>query len=255
LGGSVTLLDAAAVLAAGLVAGTVNTIVGAGTLVTFPTLVALGLSPLVANVTNTVGLVSGGFSGAWGYRRELAGQRGRVVRLGGAALAGGLTGGLLLLALPEAAFAAIVPALLALGAALVALQPRIAARIAARAAEPKQHGGFGLLAGIYATSVYGGYFGAAQGVLHIAFLGIFLPEPLQTVNGLKNVLATLVNLTAAALFVLVADIDWAVAAVLAVGSALGGQVGATVGRRLPAVALRAVIVVVGLAVAVWLAVS
>lgn len=248
-----TLLEGVAVLAAGIAAAVANAIVGAGSLVTFPTLVALGLSPLVANVSNTVGLVAGGFTGAWGYRRELAGQRARLLRLGAAAVAGGLSGGLLLLALPAEAFAAIVPALLVLGAVLVALQPRISARVAAaRGGEPRSLAGPGLLAAIYATSVYGGYFGAAQGVLHVAFLGIFLREDLQTVNGLKNVLATLVNLTAAVLFVLVADVDWAFAAVLAVGAAIGGQVGATVGRRLPAALLRVGIVVVALAVAAWL---
>jgi hypothetical protein len=251
----VSLLEAAAVFAAGLVAGTVNTIVGAGTLVTFPTLVALGLSPLVANVTNTVGLVSGGFSGALGYRRELAGQRARLGRLAIAAVTGGLAGGLLLLVLPAAAFEGIVPALLVTSAVLVAVQPRIANLVATSDADPRPHGGAGLLAGIFATSVYGGYFGAAQGVLHIAFLGIFLPENLQTINGLKNVLGALVNLTAAVLFVVVADVDWPVAIVLAVGATIGGQVGATVGRRLSAQVLRVVIVVVGLAVAAWLALS
>lgn len=250
-----SLLEAAAVFAAGLVAGTVNTIVGAGTLVTFPTLVALGLSPLVANVTNTVGLVSGGFSGALGYRRELAGQRARLGRLAIAAVTGGLAGGLLLLVLPAAAFEGIVPALLVTSAVLVAVQPRIANLVATSDADPRPHGGAGLLAGIFATSVYGGYFGAAQGVLHIAFLGIFLPENLQTINGLKNVLGALVNLTAAVLFVVVADVDWPVAIVLAVGATIGGQVGATVGRRLSAQVLRVVIVVVGLAVAAWLALS
>jgi uncharacterized membrane protein YfcA len=249
----VTLLEAVAVLGAGLAAGTANTIVGAGSLVTFPTLVAIGLSPLAANVTNTVGLVAGGVSGVWGYRRELSGQRATLLRLAAAAVAGGLVGGLLLLALPAAAFAAIVPALLVLGAALVALQPRVSAWIAARHdGGPRPHGGAGLLAGIFATSVYGGYFGAAQGVLHIGLLGIFLPASLQTINGLKNVLATVVNLTAAVLFVLVADVDWLAAAVLAAGGIAGGQLGATVGRRLPALALRVTIVVVALAVAAWL---
>jgi uncharacterized protein len=249
----VTLVEAVAVLGAGLAAGTANTIVGAGSLVTFPTLVAIGLSPLTANVTNTVGLVAGGVSGVWGYRRELAGQGATLLRLAIAAVAGGLSGGLLLLALPAAAFAAIVPALLALGAALVALQPRISARVAAgRDGAPRPHGGTGLLAGIFATSVYGGYFGAAQGVLHIGFLGIFLPESLQTINGLKNVLAGLVNLTAAILFVLVAEVEWPVAGVLAAGAAAGGHLGATVGRRLPASVLRVTIVIVALAVAAWL---
>jgi len=248
-------LEAVAVLVAGLAAGAVNAIAGAGTLLTFPTLVAVGLDPLTANVTNTVGLFPGGFSGAWGYRRELAGRRALIRRLAVAAVAGGLTGGLLLLVLPAAAFEAVIPALLVLGAVLVALQPRIGARVAARSGDRRSHGGAGLLAGVFATGMYGGYFGAAQGVLLIALLGIFLPESLQTINGIKNVLVALVNLTAAILFALVADVNWLGAVVVAIGATLGGQIGATLGRRLPARILRAAVVVVGLAVAAWLALT
>lgn len=248
-----TPLEGLAVLAAGLGAGLVNTVVGAGTLLTFPTLVALGYAPVVANVSNTVGLVAGSFSGVHGYRRELAGQRRRLVRLGAMSVLGGVGGGLLLLLLPEEAFRAVVPVLLALGSVLVALQPRIAARFAR--SRPAHHpGGVGLMVGVFATGVYGGYFGAAQGVLLIALLGLALDEDLQRVNAAKNLLAALVNLTAALLFVFVAEVSWPVAGLVAVGAVVGAQLGATVGRRMPARFLRGVVVVVGLAVAAWMAV-
>jgi uncharacterized protein len=240
----------------GLAAGTINTIVGSGSLITFPTLLAFGYSPVVANVTNTIGLVPGAMSGAVGYRQELRGQRSRLYTLGIASTAGGITGAILLLVLPGSVFRGVVPILILVACALVAAQPRLAARLARRrlAAERDDptHGGPGLWASVYLTGVYGGYFGAAQGVILIALLGIFLDDDLQRLNGAKNVLAALVNGVAALLFVVAAHIVWSVAAVLAVGAVIGGQVGAKVGRRLPARLLRGIIVVVGTAVAVRL---
>jgi uncharacterized protein len=241
-------LAALAILGVGLAAGTVNTIVGSGSLITFPTLLALGYEPVVANVSNTVGLVTGSISGAIGYRRELAGQAPRVRVLGMASVTGGLTGGLLLLALPASVFENVVPALILLACVLVALQPRLAAR--ERPARP--HGGPFLFAAVFATGVYGGYFGAAQGVILIALLGIFIDDGLQRLNALKNVLAALVNGVAAVLFIAFADVDWAVAGLLAAGAICGGQLGARLGRRIPAGWLRLVIVVVGVAVAIRL---
>ncbi len=240
-----------AVLLAGVAAGTINTVVGSGTLITFPTLVALGVPPVTANVSNTLGLVPGSLSGAIGYRRELRGQRPRLVRLGSASVLGGVSGAVLLLVLPAEAFGRIVPVLIGLGVLLVLLQPAISRRVAARAAsrgvERPEHGAAWVWVLVYLTGVYGGYFGAAQGVLLMAVLGIGLSETMQRNNATKNVLALLVNLVAAVLFVLVADINWSVAGLIAVGSVVGGQLGATVGRRLPPWALRAVIVVVGVA--------
>jgi uncharacterized membrane protein YfcA len=243
-----SLLAAVAILGAGLAAGTINTIVGSGSLITFPTLLALGYPPVVANVSNTVGLVTGSVSGAIGYRRELRGQRARVRVLGVASLAGGLAGAVLLLALPAAVFERVVPALILVACVLVALQPRLAARLASRPA--RAHGGPLLFVGVLATGVYGGYFGAAQGVILIALLGIFLDDGLQRLNALKNVLAGLVNGIAAVLFIAFADVDWAVAGLLAAGAVCGGQLGARLGRRIPAAWLRVVIVVVGTGVAV-----
>ena len=244
-----TWLDAVAVLVAGTAAGTINTIVGSGTLITFPTLLALGYPPVLANVSNTVGLAPGSLSGAIGYRRELSGQTARLLRLGVGSLLGGLTGGVLLLALPPQAFDAIVPALIALGCVLVAAQPWIAAKVATRHDAPA-HGSVWVWLGVFTVGIYGGYFGAAQGILLVAILGIGLDETMQRINAAKNVLALLVNAVAAVLFIVVADVAWPVALLIGAGSIVGGQIGARVGRRLPAVVLRVVIVVVGV-VAVW----
>lgn len=236
-------------MAAGLAAGAINTIVGSGSLITFPTLLAFGYPPVVANVSNTVGLTPGAFSGVVGYRRELAGQRSRIVRYGAVGAAGGLTGGLVLLAAPESAFEAVVPYLILLACALMAFQPRLARFMAARRGMGSSHPA-GLTLGVYLTGIYGGYFGAAQGVILIALLAIFLTDDLQRLNGLKNWIAGLVNGIAAVLFILVAPVDHGVALLLAIGSIIGGQAGATIGRRLPAPVLRATVVTVGLVVAV-----
>ena len=240
--------EAVLVALAGVAAGTINTVVGSGTLITFPTLLAFGVPPVTANVSNTVGLVPGSMSGAFGYRRELAGQRGRVLRLGSASLLGGIAGALLLLWLPSSAFDAIVPALIALGVLLVVLGPRIQRSVAARAESRggiPDHGVWWVWPAVAAAGIYGGYFGAAQGVLLMAILGIGVADSMQRHTATKNVLALLVNAVAAAVFVAVADIDWAVAGLIAVGSVVGGQIGAGVGRRLPPTLLRAVIAVVG----------
>lgn len=246
-----TWLEALAILGAGLAAGTINTIVGSGTLITFPTLLAFGYPPVVANVSNNVGLVPGAVSGTWGYRRELSGQRTRLLRLGAGSALGGLTGALLLLVLPAEAFAAIVPVLIVLGCVLVVIQPWVSRRIA-RPHEAPAHGSLWVWLLVFAAGVYGGYFGAAQGVLLIAILGLGLDETLQRVNAAKNVLAGLVNAVAAVVFILLAEVDWVVVALIAVGAAIGGQVGATVGRRLPPVALRTAIVAVGVVAVVRL---
>lgn len=237
-----------AVLLAGVAAGTINTVVGSGTLITFPTLLAVGVPPVTANVSNTIGLVPGSVSGAIGYRRELSGQRGRLVRLASASLVGGVAGAVLLLALPAAAFDAIVPVLILLGCVLVVLQPTIARKVAARAERRggvPEHGALWVWVLVMLTGVYGGYFGAAQGVLLMAIMGIGIQDSLQRLNGTKNVLAGLVNAVAAVIFIVVAEVDWLVAGLIAAGSVVGGQIGATVGRRLPPLALRLVIVTVG----------
>ena len=241
-------IEAVLIALAGVAAGTINTVVGSGTLITFPTLLAFGVPPVTANVSNTVGLVPGSLSGVVGYRRELAGQRGRVLRLGTASLLGGVAGALLLLWLPSSAFDAIVPALIALGVVLVLLGPRIQRSVAARAESRggiPDHGVWWVWPAVAAAGVYGGYFGAAQGVLLMAILGIGVADSMQRHTATKNVLALIVNAVAALVFIAVADIDWTVAGLIAIGSVIGGQIGATVGRRLPPVLLRAVIAAVG----------
>jgi len=248
----VSLLECAVVLAAGVFAGAINTVVGSGTLVTFPVLLAVGYGPVTANVSNTLGLVPGSVSGAIGYRDELKGQRGRIVTLGSASLLGGILGAILLLSLPGSAFEAIVPVLIALALVLVVAQPRLSKTLAARRDAVRPHGGPLLWSGVLGTGVYGGYFGAAQGVILLALTGIAIPEDLQRLNALKNVLAALVNAVAAAIFLCFASVAWLPALLLAVGSAAGGQLGAKIGRRLSPAVLRGVIVVVGLAAIVQL---
>jgi len=243
---------ALAVVAVGLAAGTLNTIVGSGSLITFPTLLALGYPPVVANVANTIGLVPGSISGAIGYRRELAGQGRRLKVLGAASAAGGLTGAILLLVLPADVFRTVVPVLILVASALIVAQPALSRRVAGGDGPARPHGGVLLFLAVFGTGVYGGYFGAAQGVILIALLGIFVDDSLQRLNGTKNVLAALVNGVAAVLFVVFADVAWAPALLLAAGSTVGGQLGAKIGRRISQGWLRAVIVVVGVVVAVRL---
>ncbi|WP_298330160.1 sulfite exporter TauE/SafE family protein [Haloactinopolyspora sp.] len=243
-----SLLEAVAVVAAGFAAGTINAVVGSGTLITFPTLLAVGYPPVVANVSNAVGLVPGSMAGAWGYRRELSGQRSRMVRFGMAGVVGAVGGALLLLVLPPGAFEAIVPGLIVLGCTLVAIQPWLARRLKQR--ERKVDGGAGVWVLVLATAVYGGYFGAAQGVILLAVLGLSLDDSLQRLNAAKNVQAGLVNLVAGIVFVIAADVDWAVVGMIALGAVGGGLFGAKVGRSLPSLVLRGVVVVVGLVAAV-----
>jgi uncharacterized membrane protein YfcA len=335
------LLRALAIFAVGLAAGTINTVVGSGTLITFPTLLAFGYPPVLANVSNNVGLVPGVASGVYGYRSELGGQRRRLIRLGSASVCGGLVGAILLLTLPQSAFKDIVPALIGVAVVMVIIQPRLAKWVAERqraraaAARPDDPGaggnagvadaagvagaaaegggsgvvvdagspggvggGVSAVAGgavagsvsavaggavagtaavgttaerlgassvavadppaaaeaiggpvlwvlVFLAGIYGGYFGAAQGVLLIGMLGIALNDSLQRINAAKNVLAGLVNGLAAVVFILATHVDWGVAGLIAAGSIIGGQVGARIGKRLPPWGLRVVIVCVG----------
>jgi uncharacterized membrane protein YfcA len=250
-----SVLEAVLLIGAAFLAGAINTVVGSGSLITFPTLLALGYSPVVANVSNTVGITFGSLSGAIGYRRELGGQRHRTTVLGSASLVGGVTGGILLLTLPSSVFDDVVPVLILLAVTLVVLQPRLSRFVAERRTKVVEHGGFELWIGIFLTGIYGGYFGAAQGVILLSLLGIFIADSLQRLNGVKNVLALIANGVAAVLFVLFADVAWLVVVLIAVGSVVGAQLGAVVGRRLPAPVLRGVIVVVGVVAAVKLLVS
>ena len=240
----VSALHAVAILVGGLAAGTINAVVGSGTLITFPLLVGLGYPPLVANMSNSVGLVPGAVSGAVGFRRELSGQRARIRRLGVASCLGGGTGAALLLTLPASAFRAIVPVFIALALVLVLVQPRLGELIRRRH-RSRLHSGATVFAIVFVLGVYGGYFGAAQGILLVGALGLLLDDTLHRVNALKNVLATVVNGVAAIAFIALGSLDWGVVVLLAVGSIVGGQLGSVVGRRLPEAALRGLIVLIG----------
>ncbi len=257
-----------AIFAAGAGAGAINAAVGSGTLMTFSTLVGLGYPPLVANISNNLGLITGNLAGAWGYRRELRGWMPVVRRLMPWSVAGAALGAVLLLVLPSGAFDAIVPVLIGLAVVLVVIQPRLAARMLkpalppagdAEAVNPETASTAPrtaprtapvrplLLMLLVGCGVYGGYFGAAQGVLLLALLGGLFTDSLQLANGLKNILTVGVNSAAAIIFAIVAwhDVDWAVVVLIAAGGAIGGLAGAAAGRRMPAVVLRGFIVLVG----------
>jgi len=250
------------VLGAGFGAGFVVAAVGAGSLISFPILVGIGLSPLVANVCNNVGLVPGGLSGTYGFRRELAGHRRLVVRVAATSAGGALLGATLLLALPSSAFDRVVPYLVLLASTLVGVQPLVSAglrreavrRGRAPAADRSEMGP--RLSGVAsAIGVYGGYFGAAQGVLLVAFLALALDVGMHVVNGLKNVAVLSANVAASAVFILFAPLDWAVVGLIAAGSVPGGWLGAHLGRRLPPAAFRTLVVLVGYAVGIRLLVG
>jgi uncharacterized membrane protein YfcA len=241
----VTFWEAVAVAAAGFAAGGVNTIVGSGSLITFPVLLAVGYPSVVANVSNTVGLVPGGVSGSIGYRRELEGQKRRAWTLACGTTVGAIIGGVLLLVLPKSVFDAVVPILILIAVALMAFKRT-----------PTHHArSDNLVAGTtasFATGIYGGYFGAAQGIILMSLLRFCFHDDLQRLNGLKNVLTGVANGVAAILFIIVADVAWEAAALIAVGSVVGAQVGARYGRHIPSEVLRWIVVIGGFTVAVIL---
>jgi uncharacterized membrane protein YfcA len=238
---------------AGLWAGTINSVVGSGTLVTFPVLIALGLAPVTASMSNAMGLVAGGAAGAWGYRRELEGRGRQLLRLLPASLLGGITGAWLLLHLPEKVFHYAAPALIVLALLMVVCQPRLQRWVRNREENPEhalrdKHHSVLLVVLVYLAGVYGGYFVAAQGILLVGILGVFMTGTIQNANAMKNILVLGVNLIAATSYVLFAfgRINWIVVAIIAVSSLIGGLVGSKVGRRLSPPVLRGVIFALGL---------
>ncbi|GAA3285845.1 sulfite exporter TauE/SafE family protein [Nesterenkonia halobia] len=241
-------------------AGAINVVVGSGTLVTFPVLVAVGFPPVTATISNAMGLIAGNVTGTLGYRREIAQVRTTLLRLVPASLVGGVVGALLLLTLPEQVFETVAPLLIVVALGFVLGQPRLKKWVASRAArardeqpagrpvDPDPRPSAALTALVFGAGVYGGYFVAAQGVLLVGILGVFLAGTMQHANAVKNALVLTVNLTAAASYLLLAfdRIAWPVVLIVAVGSTIGGFAGAWVGRRLSPGVLRGVIVVLGL---------
>ncbi|RKO27426.1 sulfite exporter TauE/SafE family protein [Pseudarthrobacter phenanthrenivorans] len=247
------LLSSTFVSVAGLWAGMINAVVGSGTLVTFPALIALGITPVVASMSNAMGLVAGGAAGAFGYRRELKGRGRQLMRLLPASLLGGISGAWLLLHLPEEVFHYVAPVLIVLALLMVVFQPRLQTWVRTREENPehavrdKRHGIL-LVVLVYLAGVYGGYFVAAQGILLVGILGIFLTGTIQNANAMKNILVLGVNLVAAVSYMLFAfdRINWLVVLLIAISSSVGGILGAKVGRKLPPTVLRGVILVLGL---------
>jgi uncharacterized membrane protein YfcA len=244
----VDLLSSTFVFFAGLWAGTINAVVGSGTLVTFPVLIALGVTPVVASMSNAMGLVAGGAAGAFGYRRELKGRGRQLLRLLPASLLGGISGAWLLLHLPEKVFHYVAPVLIVLALLMVVFQPRLQVWVRNREENPehavrdKRHGVL-LVVLVYLAGVYGGYFVAAQGILLVGILGVFLTGTIQNANAMKNILVLGVNLVAAVSYLVFAfdRINWLVVLLIAISSTIGGLVGSKVGRRLSPTVLRGVI--------------
>ena len=241
-----SVLEIIAIFAAGVVAGTINTVVGSGTLFTFPVLLAFGYPPVTANVSNTIGLVPGSASGAFGYRTELRGQTRRVALLTTFSVIGGITGAVLLLTLPASAFKAIVPVFIVIALALIVFQRQINRILESHGSHRGDRPGPLALTGVLAGGIYGGYFGAAQGILVLAILGLSIEDRLQRLNALKVVMTGMVNLVSGIVFVFAAHVAWAPAGLIAGGSVIGGVLGARVGRRLSPRVLRGVIVIVGI---------
>ena len=239
--------------AAGFAAGSINAVAGGGSLVSFPALVASGLTPLAANVTNTVSVWPGYLGSVAAYRGEIVPQRQRAVALGATAVGGGAVGSVVLLTAPDAVFESIVPLLIVLGCVLLAVQPRVSAVIARRSAAGGRRRTADLHVATFCAAVYGAYFGGGLGVILLAVLGIFLADHIQRINGLKSLLSLVINTVALAAFAVFAPVAWSSVAVVAPASLAGGYLGAGVAQRLGATALRWTVICFGLVVASWLA--
>lgn len=243
--------DATLVGAAGFIAGAVNAVAGGGTLVSFPALLAVGLPPVTANITSSVGLLSGYAGGSVAYRRELSGQRGRARALVPYAVVGGVAGAVLLLLTPQTTFRAVVPFLVLTACALLAVQPRLAAALARqRRGSPEVH--WGVRLGVGVAAVYGSYFGAGLGVLLLAVLGVLVADGLQRLNALKGVLSLIINVVGVLVFVLSGEVAWAYAVILAGTAYVGGTAGVVVARRLPVGVMRIAVITLGTVVGVVL---
>jgi uncharacterized membrane protein YfcA len=248
----VTIEQSIFLVVAGFVAGAINAVAGGGSLLTFPALLAVGLPPLVANVTNTVGVLPGYLGGTIAYRGELGSQRGRVVSLGVTALVGAAVGCVVLLVTPAGVFESLVPFLVLGACVLLAVQPRVAAELRRRDPDGTRRRPVVLHLGLFVSAVYGAYFGAALGVLLLGVLGILLRDALQRLNALKGALSLVINVLAALVFAVFGPVSWAAAGLLAVSSLAGGHLGASLARRLSDRLLRGAVLVVGVVAAIAL---
>ncbi|GAA4518617.1 sulfite exporter TauE/SafE family protein [Actinoallomurus oryzae] len=239
--------------AAGVAAGVVNAVAGGGSLISFPTLLAVGYPAVSANVTNTVALWPGYIGGALGYREELSGQRGRAIAFSLTSVVGAVAGCLLLLVTPEGVFHSLTPVLIAMASLLLAVQPWLKRRLHASERLTRQHHRTLLHAGLLFGGIYGAYFGAGLGVMLLGILSVFVHDRLQRVNAVRAVLSLVINTVAFAAFALFGPVRWYAVAVMAVASLVGGFAGARVARRLSPEILRGVIVTFGLGVALALA--
>lgn len=241
-------MQALLIVGAGVLAGAVNAIAGGGTLLTYPALLAAGLPPVLANTTSSVGLLGGYVGGSIAYRRELSGQGPRARGLLASGVVGGLVGAVLLLVTPGGAFEGVVPFLVLMACALLALQPRLASFLGQRGVA-RQHPGWQARLAIGLGAVYGSYFGAGLGVVMLAVLGLLVADELQRLNALKGLLSLAINLTGALVFIATGQVDWSAAGLLAVGAAVGATAGVSLARRLPPRAIRVGVVVTGAVVA------
>lgn len=242
------------VAAAGLAAGAINAVVGSGTLITYPVLLGTGLSPVTANGTNAVGLAVGGVSSAVAYREELRPRKRALLPLALLVMVGGVVGALLVVSLPETVFEAVVPWLILSAVVLVALQPTITRRLRGRVHHLTRRAR-DLPLWVWLMGVYGGYFGAGQGVMYMAVLGLRYDDDVQQSNAAKNLFAGLANVAAAVVFIAAGRVVWPFVVALWVGSLVGGYYGGRVARRIPDVVLRGIVVAVGLYAAAYLVVT
>jgi uncharacterized membrane protein YfcA len=248
----VTVAQGVLAAGAGFLAGAINAVAGGGSLISFPALVAIGYPSLTANVTNAVAVLPGYVGGSLAYRRELSGQQARARLLGAVTIVGALAGAAVLLAGSEAAFELIAPFLVLVACVLLALQPRLARMARRRRQGANGEISRGALVGQFVVSVYGGYFGAGLGIMMMAVLGMFLEDGLHEINALKGLLSLIVGVAAAFFFAVLGPVAWGAAGAVAVGSLAGGHAGVGLARRLSSDALRAAVIVFGLAAATYL---
>jgi uncharacterized protein len=254
---TLTVPRALIIMLAGGGAGFMNSIVGSGTLISFPTLVGVGFDQITANATNNIGIFPGSASASYGYRKELIGQRKRLLTLGPASMMGAVIGALLVFKLPPKAFKVIVPFLILFGVILVLLQPTIMKRVKARRAGSVQHHAPERISpllwiAVMLTGIYGGYFGAAQGVILIGIMGSMIEDDLVRINATKNVLSTIVGAVAGLVFIFKTHVSWPAIAIVATGSIAGGLIGSRIGRKIPPNVLRGIVATIGLIAAIKL---